>query len=95
MFSNYDNVPVVISESLAVGKPVVATRVGGIPEMINVSNGILVDVGNETELSEKMNFMLDNFKNYDFETIKNEAEKYSYESVGKKLFEIYLKTYKK
>ncbi|MDR0940834.1 MAG: glycosyltransferase family 4 protein [Bacteroidales bacterium] len=89
MFSNYDNAPVVISESLAAGKPVVATRVAGIPEMIHETNGILVEVGNERELAEKMEYMLDNAEKYDAETISKEAQKYSYETVGKELVRIY------
>ena len=89
MFSNYENAPVVISESLAAGVPVICTNVGGIPEMVNASNGILVDVGNEMELSEKMDFMLDNFGKYDSEKIRKEAEKYSFQNVGEKIFKIY------
>ncbi|RZL26911.1 MAG: glycosyltransferase, partial [Pedobacter sp.] len=42
LFSNYENQPVVITESLSLGVPVIATTVGGIPEMIDDSNGILV-----------------------------------------------------
>ncbi len=35
VFSNYENFPVVINESFALGIPVMATRVGGIPEFVN------------------------------------------------------------
>ncbi len=35
LFSNYENAPVVISESLICGKPVISTDVGGISEFVN------------------------------------------------------------
>lgn len=47
----YDNAPVVISESLARGIPVVASRIGGIPELITqLYNGLLFEPRNVDEL---------------------------------------------
>ena len=90
MFSNFENAPVVISESLSVGKPVISTNVGGISEMIDCSNGILVERKDEEDLFEKINLMLDNFRSYNSEQIQEKAkEKYSYENVGKKFYNIY------
>jgi glycosyltransferase involved in cell wall biosynthesis len=89
MFSNYENAPVVISESLAMGIPVISSNTGGINEMINEKNGILISTQNEQKLTESINFMLDNFEKYNSENIGNEAQKYSYQSVGEKLFKIY------
>jgi len=92
LFSNYENSPVVISESLSCGKPVISSNVGGISEHINVTNGVLIPAGNEVELLEKMNYMLDNYSNYNSEMIMDEAKKkFSYESVGNQVFEIYKK----
>jgi len=39
LFSNFENIPVVINEAQACGLPVIATRVGGIPEIINDNAG--------------------------------------------------------
>ncbi|OJX83785.1 MAG: hypothetical protein BGP01_10240 [Paludibacter sp. 47-17] len=90
LFSNNENAPVVISESLACGKPVVATRVGGIPEMVDDSNGLLVDAGDEPALRKALHTMLDSFENYPSSIIQERArEKYSYASVGETLFNIY------
>lgn len=90
LFSNFENSPVVISESLVCGKPVLSTNVGGISEHINKSNGILIEKGNEEELLEKMDYLLDHFQNYDSEMIKKNAEnKFSYDSVGKQIVDIY------
>jgi glycosyltransferase involved in cell wall biosynthesis len=45
--------PMVIAEAMAAGKPVVASNVGGIPEMVeDGSTGELCEPGNETALSQ-------------------------------------------
>jgi glycosyltransferase involved in cell wall biosynthesis len=44
--------PNVIIEALACGKPVVASKVGGIPELVNNTNGILVAPKKPIELAE-------------------------------------------
>jgi len=90
LFSNFENIPVVISESLACGKPVISTNVGGINEHINSSNGILIEAGDEMVLLNAIGYMIDNYRQYDTEAISAEAVlRYSYENVGKKLFSIY------
>jgi glycosyltransferase involved in cell wall biosynthesis len=90
LFSNYETAGIVISESLVLGKPVLSTKVGGAPEYINEQNGILINVGDEIALLEKMDYLLDHYQNYDSEKIKNEAMyKFSYHSVGKLIVDIY------
>ena len=90
LFSNYENIPVVLSESLACGKPVISTNVGGIAEHINDSNGILISRGDETGLFDSIDYMLDNYKKYDAKTIAADAEKkYSFNAVGKNIIDIY------
>lgn len=64
MFSNYENMPVVIGEALACGVPVLATDVGGIAEHINSERGVLVPAGDEQALYRQMNWFLDNFDHY-------------------------------
>jgi glycosyltransferase involved in cell wall biosynthesis len=73
LFSNYENMPVVISESFACGKPVVSSSVGGIPEIINKSTGILVPPKDEVKLSEAIEFMLDHHQDYNSNNIREYA----------------------
>lgn len=90
LFSNYENLPCVIAESLVMGVPVISTNVGGIPEMINPSNGVLASPKNEEELFEKLNSIIDNIADFDNTKIAKNAKKiYSYETVGKQFFDIY------
>lgn len=90
LFSNYENIPVVISESLACGLPVVSTDVGGISEHINDSNGLLIKAKDEQALFNSLYYMLDHFSDYKKEELIEDArKKYSYQSVGKYLVNIY------
>lgn len=89
MFSNYENAPVVISESLATGTPVISTNVGGIPDMVNEQCGILINPGDESALCEKMWWMIDNVAVFDAVEIRKTAQRYTYDAVGKRLYDIY------
>jgi glycosyltransferase involved in cell wall biosynthesis len=46
-----EGMPISVIEALACGTPVVASRVGGIPELVNAANGILVEPGDVRSLS--------------------------------------------
>ncbi|WP_022671147.1 glycosyltransferase family 4 protein [Hippea alviniae] len=49
-----ENFPGVIFESLFYGKPVIGSKIGGIPEMINENNGYIFKYNNKEDLYEKM-----------------------------------------
>lgn len=86
LFSNYENMPVVILEALACGIPVIATRVGGIKEMVNEENGILVDAGDEKALLLALLKMTKTFADYNPEALRKTVfEKYGMKSVGMQL----------
>lgn len=94
MFSNYENMPVVINESLSCGKPVIATAVGGIPEIMYEppAKGYLVPAGDIDALTKAMDKMLDNFQSFDAEALRRYAiEKFSPEAVGKSFLTLYQK----
>lgn len=90
MFSIYENMPCVILEALCTGLPVIASRVGGIPEVIQKENGMLVESENEIQLLEAMKSMMQQYHLYDQVSIsKQAAAQYSYEAVGKIIVRLY------
>ncbi len=83
LFSHYETMAVVIAESLACGRPVVVTRTGGIPELINSSNGVLVNPRDEEDLYRKIQFMMQNFGQYNVHDIRSSAlRKFSSTSIA-------------
>ena len=95
MFSNYENAPVVISEALATGIPVLSSNVGGISDMVPDNCGILVPARDEQQMKEKIIWMLDHYQEYDNNTIRQQGLQYSYDAVGKELIDIYSKALSK
>ncbi|MEA1963470.1 MAG: glycosyltransferase [Patescibacteria group bacterium] len=59
----YENSPTVIYEAASLGLPVLASRIGGITEIIHYLGGVLFEAGNEKDLFKKINYIL---KNPDF-----------------------------
>ena len=50
-----EHAPVVISESFAAGKPVIASNVCGVPYMVDDGkNGLLINPKNEKDISDKI-----------------------------------------
>jgi glycosyltransferase involved in cell wall biosynthesis len=54
-----EGLPVVLMEALALGKPVVATSIAGIPELVDETNGWLVPAGSADALAGAMKALLD------------------------------------
>ena len=90
MFSNYENFPCVIAESMMSGKPVIATNVNGIPEHVLKDNGILVEPRNEDQLGNAIKKFLNSELKFDGRKIRQYAlEHFSYTSVSNQFQEIY------
>lgn len=90
MFSNFENMPCVISEALCCGLPVISSHVGGIHEIIDESNGILINSNDETALFNALHKVYTHYNNYNREVIsKKAAEIFSYKTVGKEIKAIY------
>jgi glycosyltransferase involved in cell wall biosynthesis len=71
--SRYDNNPNVLLEALMCGLPSVATTVGGVPELVDETNGILVSPGDVSGLAEGIQRLLGNLETYDRATIAVKA----------------------
>jgi glycosyltransferase involved in cell wall biosynthesis len=57
----YENCPCTILEAYSAGKPVVGSRIGGIPELIkDGEDGFLFEPGNQEELAGKIDLLLSN-----------------------------------
>ena len=96
MFSFYENMPCVILEALCTGLPVIASRVGGITEVVGEDNGILINAGNENELLKAMKEMIAKYPSYKRDQISRKAAaQFSYETIGRTITQVYDEVLKK
>ena len=80
--------PTIMFESLACGKPIVASDVGGISEIIkNDRYGFLCRSGDSKDLSEKLIRAIE--KDWDYNMIRRYAEEYSFDEIGKKYVSLF------
>jgi len=93
MFSNYENLPCTIIESMASGVPVISTDVGGIKEHLHSRFGILIKAGDKEAMINSMIAVLDNPSGFDIKGMREYAiNHFSNESVGKMFSEIYFQS---
>lgn len=85
--------PLVIPEAMASGKPVIATRVGGIPRQVRDGwNGFLIDPADEQQLAEKIKYLIDNpdeIQRLGENSRKYAEEELDWRKVAEKLSSIY------
>ena len=92
LFSNIENSPCVIGEALCCGLPVITTNVGGIPELVNQSNAIMIESKDEKSLTQAMHEMIEGINKYDRKKIAEDAiGKFSYSVIGKQINAVYEK----
>ena len=90
LFSLSENMPCVVLEALCCGLPVIATRVGGVPEILDQSNGIMIDVRDEQALFQSMQQLMHDYGRYNREQIAAVAQQqFNYAAIGKQLHAIY------
>ena len=86
----YDNSPMVIYESFSYGTPVIGSKIGGIPELIEDGfNGYLFEAGNVNELQQLLETLIDSP-----ETLEK-LEQGTYESVQKYTMEKHIEQLEK
>lgn len=88
--SLFETFGVVFIEAMACGKPIVATNLPVLRELINKDRGILVPPKDVNDLVKAIDYMLDHYQSYHSGEISQYAkEKFSYEVVGKEINKIY------
>jgi glycosyltransferase involved in cell wall biosynthesis len=82
--SRYDSNPCAVIEALASGVPVVATAVGGIPEMVTDGLGVLAEPGRPAGIAAAIEAALDPDRHWDRSAIARAArDRYGAERIGR------------
>jgi len=83
--------PTVIPEALAAGRPVVTTRVGGIPDVISSDEiGFMVEPGDSMALASALGKALR--KDWNYNSIAQYGSTYSWDNIAVKTCEVYRQT---
>lgn len=88
--SRYETFGTVVIESLACGVPVVATRTGIAAEVIDDSNGILVEPGDESGLTAALDQMIGRYRVMSPARVRDSVgDRFSASMVGKQILGLY------
>jgi glycosyltransferase involved in cell wall biosynthesis len=88
--SRYDNNPCALIEAQASGLPAVATRVGGIPEILEDGGGLLADPGDVESIAARILEALDRPDAFDRDAIARHArERYGADVIGAQFQSVY------
>jgi glycosyltransferase involved in cell wall biosynthesis len=90
LFSDSETFSCVTAEALCCGVPVIASRVGSLPELVNHENGIMVEPKNVKALTVAMKDMVDNYSSFQQNSISKKAtDQYCYAAIAERFRELY------
>lgn len=85
---------ITLIESMACGKPCIASRGGAIPEIIDNSNGLLFELGSASDLARKITEAYQMYKTPEYEAMckaaRKKAEQFNIEDMVKHLEALYM-----
>jgi glycosyltransferase involved in cell wall biosynthesis len=85
--------PLVVVEAMASGRPVIGTKVGGIPQKIKDGwNGFLIEPANEQQLAGKIKYLVDNpeeRKRMGANSRRYAEEEYDWSKIAERLLQVY------
>lgn len=85
--------PIVMLESLSYGRPIIASKIAAIPEVINNCEfGLLTNPCDSKDIENKIQIALDS--NWNEPKIKNYSKSYTWNSKGKSFLDLYYKIYR-
>jgi L-malate glycosyltransferase len=88
--SHWETLSCALLEALSCGLPVVATRVGGVPEVVDEEAGRLVAAGSPEALADGLDDVIRNVGNYDRERLRaSVVPRFGYEAVGRRWTDVY------
>lgn len=87
--SIYEGHPLIILESLSMGKEIISTKVGGIPDILSNNLGTMVNAGDKKDYKEKILAILNQNEDRKNLIIKNFDEKYHIDLCCSKYLELY------
>lgn len=88
--SHIETFGVTVIEAMACGKPVVATRSGGPEYFVSKNSGILTPVNDPPALADAMQQMVQNYAQYNAETIRAECiSQFGEQAIVRRLEEVY------
>ena len=84
-----EGLPVAILEAMTYELPVVATTVGGIPEIVSPETGLLFHPGNKIEMFKCLRMLVNNEYHFNPQRIAEIAQQFLPSNIVKQLTEIY------
>ena len=94
--SIYESFGLVCTEAIACGIPVIATRSGGPEDIINTTNGLLVEKNNPIMLADAISEMINSYEKFNSEEIRKDFfNRFSKKTIVTKYFQLYNEILKK